>query len=24
VERYADLQPGFRRVYPALRAARGE
>jgi hypothetical protein len=24
VERYAELQPGFRRVYPALRAARGE
>jgi xylulokinase len=24
VERYAELQPGFRRVYPALRAARGD
>jgi xylulokinase len=23
VERYAELQPAFRRVYPALRAARG-
>jgi xylulokinase len=24
VERYAELQPGFRRVYPALRTARGD
>src|SRR3954454_16189123 len=24
VERYAELQPAFRRVYPALRAARGD
>jgi xylulokinase len=24
VERYAELQAGFRRVYPALRAARGD
>jgi xylulokinase len=24
VERYAELQPGFQRVYPALRAARGD
>jgi xylulokinase len=23
-ERYAELQPAFRRVYPALRAARGD
>jgi sugar (pentulose or hexulose) kinase len=23
-ERYAELQPVFRRVYPALRAARGD
>jgi xylulokinase len=24
VERYAEIQPAFRRVYPALRAARGD
>jgi xylulokinase len=24
VERYAELQPAFRRVYPALRMARGD
>jgi xylulokinase len=24
VDRYAELQEGFRRVYPALRAARGD
>jgi xylulokinase len=24
VDRYAELLPGFRRVYPALRAARGD
>src|SRR5690349_21055968 len=24
VERYAELQPGFQRLYPALRAARGD
>jgi xylulokinase len=24
VERYAEVQPAFRRVYPALRAARGD
>jgi sugar (pentulose or hexulose) kinase len=24
VERYAELLPAFRRVYPALRAARGD
>jgi xylulokinase len=23
-ERYAELLPAFRRVYPALRAARGD
>jgi xylulokinase len=24
VDRYAELLPGFRRIYPALRAARGD
>ena len=24
IERYAEIQPGFRRMYPALRAARGD
>jgi len=24
VDRYAELQEGFRRVYPALKAARGD
>ena len=24
VERYAEIQPGFQRLYPALRAARGD